>query len=340
MVGRWVSQIGQLRRAGRRTNLALLAILLGAALTGGLAFAAGTPMPAKIAALVHGVFGLGVVLLIPWKSVIVRRALILQAASLLLLALIAICVISGLVEVFLGYGLLWRLSPMQVHVGSALLAAPLLVWHVRRHRRQRLRRVDLSRRVLLRTGILAAGAAATYGILEGVGRVLGSSSASRIATGSHRLSATAVPATIWLFDEVPYVEADHRVDVAGTAFAVPQLASRSTTITARLDCTSGWYADAEWTAVSLNDLVPHDQLQAAVSIEVSSVTGYRRRFPAEEARSLWLATAYQGQPLKPGHGAPVRLVAPHRRGFWWVKWVESVKLSDVPAWSQSPFPLS
>jgi hypothetical protein len=340
MVGRCVSQIGQLQRAGRRTNVALLAILLGAALTGGLAFATGTPTPAKIATLLHGVFGLGVVLLIPWKSVIIRRASILQAASLILLALIASCVISGLVEVFGGYGVLWRVSPMQVHVGSALLAAPLLIWHLRRHRRQRLRRVDLSRRVLLRTGILAAGAAATYGITETVGMLLGTPSASRIATGSHRLSAAAAPATIWLFDRVPQVSADHHVDVAGSAFAVPELASRSTTIVARLDCTSGWYTDAEWTAVKLADLVPHDQLEAAASIEVKSVTGYRRRFPTAEAESLWLATAYQGVPLDAAHGAPVRLLAPHRRGFWWVKWVESIELSDVPAWGQSPFPLS
>jgi DMSO/TMAO reductase YedYZ molybdopterin-dependent catalytic subunit len=70
-----------------------------------------------------------------------------------------------------------------------------------------------------------------------------------------------------------------------------------------------------------------------------SMTGYRRRFPAEEAGSLWLATGYQGEPLQPAHGAPVRLVAPHRRGFWWVKWVASVRLSDIPALAQSPFPL-
>ena len=37
--------------------------------------------------------------------------------------------------------------------------------------------------------------------------------------------------------------------------------------------------------------------------------------------------------------SPVRLVAPHRRGFWWVKWVAVVELSDLPAWGQSPFPL-
>jgi hypothetical protein len=340
MIGRWVSKFGRLRRAGRRTNLALLVVLLAAAATGGLAFAAGTPVPAKITTLAHGIFGLAVVLLIPWKAVIVKRTQVLRAASLILIALIAICMTSGFVEVFLGYGVLWRLSPMEVHVGSALLAVPLLTLHVLQHRRQRLRRVDLSRRVLLRTGVLTAGAVATYGILEGIGRLLGSTSASRIATGSHRLSPAAVPATIWLFDQIPDVGTDHQVDVAGTKFLVTDLASRSTTLAARLDCTSGWYADAEWTAVNLADLLPADQLAAAASIEVISVTRYRRRFPTGEADSLWLATGYQGEPLKAGRGAPVRLLAPRRRGFWWVKWVESVKLSDVPAWGQSPFPLT
>ena len=332
--------MGHLRRAGRRTNVALLAVLLAAAATGALAFAAGTPIPARIATLTHGVFGLALVVLVPWKTVIVRRALVMRTTSLILLALIAICIASGLVQVFLGYGVLWRLTPMQIHVGSALLAAPLLISHLRRHRRQRLHRTDLSRRVLLRTGVLAAGAAATYGMLEGIGRLLESTSAIRIATGSHRLGPDAVPATIWLFDEVPAVPTNHYVDVAGSAFSASDLAARSTTVAARLDCTSGWYADAQWTAVNLADLLPGDQLAAAASIEVISVTGYRRRFPAEEAGSLWLATGFQGEPLRAGHGAPVRLVAPNRRGFWWVKWVDAVKLSDVPAWGQPPFPLS
>ncbi|HKX13720.1 MAG TPA: molybdopterin-dependent oxidoreductase, partial [Propionibacteriaceae bacterium] len=313
MIRRVRRAIGRLRRAGRRTNVALLVVLVGAAVTGGLAFAAGTPVPARLATLLHGVFGLAVVVLVPWKSVIVRRALVLRAASLALVVLIVICIASGLVEVFLGYGVFWRLSPMQIHVGSAALAVPLLAWHVLRHRRQRLRRVDFSRRTLLRTGVLAAGVAATYGALEGIGRLAESASARRIATGSHSVSADAVPATMWLFDKVPVVGTDHRVNVAGTAFTVSDLASRGRTITARLDCTSGWYADAEWTAVKVADLLPPEQLATASSIEVVSVTGYRRRFPAEDAGALWLATAYQGEPLRPAYGAPVRLVAPHRR---------------------------
>jgi hypothetical protein len=339
MIKRWRSAIGGLRGAGRRTNVALLLVLIGAALTGVLAFAAGTPIPARLATVAHGVLGLAVVLLVPWKSVIVRRAPALRLASMALVALIVVCITSGLVEVFVGYGVLWRLSPMQVHVGSAVLAAPLLAWHLLRHRRQRLRRRDLSRRTLLRTGVLAVGVAATYGTLEGIGRLAGSASAGRIATGSHYLSPDTVPATMWLFDRVPPLPADYRIHVAGNELAVADLAARSTTLAARLDCTSGWFTDAEWTAVSVAELLSADRLAAAASIEVVSMTGYRRRFPADEAGSLWLATAYQGMPLRPAYGAPVRLVAPQRRGFWWVKWVSSVELSDLPSWSQSPFPL-
>ena len=81
-------------------------------------------------------------------------------------------------------------------------------------------------------------------------------------------------------------------------------------------------------------------LDGAASIEVRSVTGYARRFPAADASRLWLATTVGGEPLSPGHGSPARLVAPGRRGFWWVKWVTSVAPSDRPWWLQSPFPLT
>jgi hypothetical protein len=338
IIGR-LGSISRLRRAGRRTNLALLVVLVGAAVTGGLAFAAGTPIPARLTTMVHGLFGLAAVLLMPWKTMIVRRAPALRVASLALLGLIIVCIASGLFEVFMGYGVMWGLSPMQVHVGSAALAAPLFAWHVLRHRRQRLRRVDLSRRTLLRTGALAVGVAGAYVTLEGIGRLARSTSASRIATGSHYVSPGAAPATMWLFDQVPPVETDYRVHVAGTELTVVDLASRSRTVQARLDCTSGWYTEAEWIAVTLADLIHPEQLVAAASIEVVSMTGYRRRFPVDEAGSVYLATGYQGEPLRPAHGAPVRLVAPHRRGFWWVKWVASVELSDRPACGQSPFPL-
>jgi len=327
------------RRAGRRTNLALLALVGGAFLTGWLSFAAGTRVPATLATVSHGLLGLGVVALVPWKTVIIRRARLLWLASLLLVTLIMVCLVAGFVEVFVGYSPTSQLSPIQVHVGAAILVVPLLAWHVLRHRRQRLGRVDLSRRNLLRTGAFAVGVIAAYLGMEAVGRAVGLPSASRTATGSHPLDPQEAPATIWLFDPVPTVSSDHRVDVAGTMLTATELASRSTQIRARLDCTSGWYADADWTAVSLADLIDPGRLATAASIEVASVTGYRRLFPTDEAGALWLATGFEGQPLRPAYGAPVRLVAPGRRGFWWVKWVRSVELSDRPVALQSPFPL-
>ena len=110
-------------------------------------------------------------------------------------------------------------------------------------------------------------------------------------------------------------------------------------VPARLDCTSGWFADGVWRGVDLSTLLPAERRAAAASIVVTSVTGYRRRFPVADADALWLATGTAGGPLTRGTGAPVRLVAPGRRGFWWVKWVASVELDDAPAYAQSPFPL-
>ena len=97
----------------------------------------------------------------------------------------------------------------------------------------------------------------------------------------------------------------------------------------------GWYSTQEWEGTLLVDLIP-----AGVegSILVTSLTGYRRRYPMREADRLLLATRLGGEPLRPAHGAPVRLVAPERRGFWWVKWVAAIKVDNRPAWWQPPFP--
>ena len=80
-------------------------------------------------------------------------------------------------------------------------------------------------------------------------------------------------------------------------------------------------------------------LPADGSVDVVSVTGFRRRLPLHDAGRLLLAVSAAGEPLSPGHGAPVRLVAPGRRGFWWVKWVRRIEVVDSPWWLQSPFPL-
>jgi hypothetical protein len=329
-----------LRRAGRRTNVGVLLLLAGALLSGALLFLSGTAAPATAARLAHGLTGLGLLVLAPWKTVVVLRAVRVHAASLVLLGLVLVCLGSGVLEVVGGYGQVAGVSPIQLHVGSALALILFTALHVARHRPVVVRRSDVSRRRLLRTAGFALGMAGTYGVVEAAARLSSSRAASRIATGSHRLAATAIPATIWLSDRVPDLEPGaHRVQVAGTGLDAGTLDRRGRPVRARLDCTSGWYADATWTGVPLDALLDPAALEAARSIEVTSTTGYRRRFPTSDAAALWLATRLEGQPLVPGQGAPVRLVAPGRRGFWWVKWVATVELSGLPPAAQPPFPL-
>jgi DMSO/TMAO reductase YedYZ molybdopterin-dependent catalytic subunit len=78
----------------------------------------------------------------------------------------------------------------------------------------------------------------------------------------------------------------------------------------------------------------------ARSLYVHSTTGYWVRLPVADLDHLLLATHVGGQPLSVGHGYPLRLVAPGRRGFWWVKWVDRVELQSTPWWWQPPFPVT
>jgi DMSO/TMAO reductase YedYZ molybdopterin-dependent catalytic subunit len=162
--------------------------------------------------------------------------------------------------------------------------------------------------------------------------------ASRAATGSLR-QARPVP-TVWFEDSTPRIDPGAwRVDVGDRRLGLADLARLPQhEWTCSLDCTSGWYARNRWRGVRLVDL-PLTLPDGTGSVEVRSATGYARRFDVGSLGGLMLATHLDGAPLDPGNGAPVRLVAFGRRGFWWVKWVTSVGPSGRPPWWQSPFPL-
>ncbi len=64
----------------------------------------------------------------------------------------------------------------------------------------------------------------------------------------------------------------------------------------------------------------------ARSVTVTSVTGHSWTFGLEDLEDALLATHVGGEPLSAGHGAPLRLVVPGRRGFQWIKWVGGVEV--------------
>ena len=333
------------RRAGRRTNLGLLLLLVTAFVTGVLAYGIGTPAPATVVVAIHGAAGLGLLLLVPWKSVVVRRSWPrspgTRTTSALLGALVVLAVLAGVLHA-VGVA---PLVTLWVHVAAALCLAPLLVAHAW-GRRQRPGRTDLSRRAVLQVGGLAAGAAALWGATEGVLRLTGAPGADRRGTGSLERGTddpSAMPITQWFTDTVPSeLDGPLTVVAAGrtTRVDVDDL-DRGDEMRAALDCTGGWYAVHDWSGVRLDRLLADlgADLPDGGSVDVVSRTGYRRRLPLRDAGTLLLATSAAGQPLSDGHGAPVRLVAPGRRGFWWVKWVERVEVVDAPWWRQPPFPL-
>ena len=61
-----------------------------------------------------------------------------------------------------------------------------------------------------------------------------------------------------------------------------------------------------------------------------SVTSYRWSLPIDEARWALVATHVGDEALSHDHGAPLRLVAPGRRGFEWVKWITRIELRTEP----------
>ncbi len=335
-------------RPGRRTNLALLALLAGAFVTGLLAFGVGTSPESRAVSVVHGVLGLGILVLAPWKTVIVRRGIRRRrrhTVAVVFTIVVVISLVTGVVHATLGPLQVAGVSVLAVHVGSAVAAVPLALIHVV-HRRQRLRAADLSRRTALRAIAVGGVAALAYGAVESATSVTGLPGARRRATGSYELGSGApssMPVTQWFTDDVPAIDPAAYTLLVRRPGEAPLrvsydelLAMAVTTETALLDCTGGWWAQQAWRGVRLDTLLGG---HGDGSIAVRSATGYTRRFPAADAGTLLLATHVGGAPLSPGHGAPVRLVAPGRRGFWWVKWVEEISVEPEPWWLESPFPL-
>lgn len=182
----------------------------------------------------------------------------------------------------------------------------------------------------------------TLGSMRDRERLAGWPGGGRRFTGSHERGSgdpAAMPVTQWLDDTVQELDvAAWSLSVAGASYTLAELrALPQETVDATLDCTSEWYARQSWSGIRLDRLLdPGD----ARSIEVRSVTGYPVRLPVRDLGRVWLALDVGGRPLSPGHGSPARLVAPGRRGFWWVKWVASIEPSPIPWWLQSPFPLT
>ena len=322
---------------GRKTNLALLITLSLTLISGGASFLLGSSSTAWLVTM-HGVLGF-VVLVLAWpKTPVVQRGLNRRRpnrfASIALAGVVTGAFVTGVIHTLNVWEPFGVWSPIGLHVIFALAAVPLVALHVVT-RPQRIRPIDLSRR----TWLQALGVA---GIALGFRAVFDRwAAADRRFTGSHEVGSgepRQMPVVQWFNDSPPRIDPDDWVlRLRGSVerdVDYEELAAHTTTKEATLDCTNGWFSTQSWTGVMLSELLGPGA--TGRSLEVRSATGYTRRFPLGDVHKMMLAHQLGGTPLSRGHGAPARLVAPGRRGLWWVKWVTEIRTSDRPWWLQSP----
>jgi len=342
---RWSAVGSVLRRpTSRQVNLLLEVLVVTALMTGVVSWL--VPLSsARILTFTHAGAGVLILLVAPLKvrgSVRTgfrrRRPTRWLSAAFGGLVLTTVCL--GLAHASgLWYGVgYW--SALWTHQLIAFILVPLLVWHVV-SRPVRPTTVDLDRRSVVTAGAAAAVAAGVVVVQEITLDLVELDGASRDGTGSHDTGSfdpDRMPVVQWINDRAPADTSSESwtLSIAGAPVTIDELRSKASPLTARLDCTGGWYADQRWDAVALSGLLPDDV--TGRSVRVTSATGYRRLFPLADADSVFLAVGYDGRPLRRGHGAPVRIVAPNRRGPQWVKWVVDVAVSDRPSWLQLPLP--
>ena len=333
----------------RLVDWAILAAVCFEVLSGIVSLTVGRPTGAWLFDL-HAVVGFSLVVLLAWKFRRVRVRVTDRSlwdggtpVSILLGTLAVAALVSGVVWAVTGPVRVAAWPLLMLHMGLGLLVVPVLLWHLR-HRFRLPSKESASRRTALQYTALLAGGALAWRLQSVGSSALGLAGADRRFTGSKADGSGAgndFPVTSWVADDPdPIDPAEWTLTVTGHVERALRLTdadlSPGDEQQAVLDCTSGWYSEHDWQGVRVGDLLDEvGPTENARWVRFRSVTGYRWSLPMEEARNALLATHVDGERLAHGHGFPLRLVAPGRRGFQWVKWVTSVEVThrrDLGQW--------
>ena len=311
--------------------------------------------------IIHRIAGYGLVVLLVWKVAVIlfalrnrKRGKMERTGSLVLFGLLIVTLALGFAWSAAGpyyyrppNGITW--SGVSWHIYVSVLLIPFVVTHAITYVKSFSLPLTfwVERRSFLRFAGIALAGLLFWQTGERVVRAVGLSGKDRRFTGSYENTGAngRFPVVSWLNDTPPHTDVDSwRLSVHGLvkhelSLGYSDLASNDE-MTATIDCTGGWYSEQIWRGVPLARLLDQAELlPEARSVKITSATGYYRRFTIAEARQYLLATHVGDGPLSRGHGYPLRLVAPDKRGFEWVKWITHVEIDARPKWLQPPLPV-
>jgi hypothetical protein len=254
-----------------------------------------------------------------------------------------------LVTLALGSGIWWAaggelylagFNLLNWHIGLGFVLTAAIVIHMFA-RAKRLRKRDITgRRRALHFGALLLGGVALWPAQQLTERVLSLPGARQRFTGSREMGSYAgniFPTSSWVADQPhPLDVQTWRLSLGGAVttprdFSYDELVAAGDELEATLDCTGGFYSTQRWHGIHIGHLLDRVTLHTdARYVSFISVTSYRWSLPLEEARTALLATHLDEEPLSHEHGFPLRLVAPGRRGFEWVKWITRIEVLTAP----------
>jgi DMSO/TMAO reductase YedYZ molybdopterin-dependent catalytic subunit len=104
----------------------------------------------------------------------------------------------------------------------------------------------------------------------------------------------------------------------------------SETVTVDIHCVTKWSKlDTTWTGVSLDVLFEGTRPTGSYVLAFSD-TGYTTNLPLADVMGgrAWVVWEFEGEPLDPEHGGPVRMLVPHLYFWKSAKWVRGVEVLD------------